>query len=292
EWRWKNADKLFMGAPRNFRQPLWLGQESLAGRRILIWSEQGLGDTLQFCRYLKLVAERGAEVIFEVQAPLLGLLATLDGVSRLVASGSALPEFDTHCPLMSLPLAFGTTLETVPASPAYIRSDADLVAFWRGRLGARTRPRIGLVWSGNKNYAADQMRSVRLADWALQLPREFQYFCLQKDIRDADRQALSAHPWIAGLEEKFAGFTCTAALITQLDLVISVDTSITHLSAALGQRTWLLEGFTPDWRWLLGREDSPWYPTVRLYRQPQEGDWHSVFTRIAADLRREFGARG
>ncbi len=288
EWRWRNADKLSMGPPRLFRQPLWLGGQNLRGKRVLLWSEQGLGDTLQLCRYVKMVADLGAEVIFEVQAPLLRLLANLDGVSHIVASGGALPDFDYHCPLMSLPLAFRTTLQTVPAPPAYIRSDPAQVAYWRGQLGPKTAPRIGLVWSGNRNYGADEMRSVRLAEWIAHLPRDCRYFCLQKDIRDADRQALAANPWIATCDDEYAGFAYTAALITELDLVLSVDTSIAHLSAALGQRTWLLEGYNPDWRWMMEREDSPWYPSIRLYRQPQVGDWHSVFARIAADLRRGF----
>jgi hypothetical protein len=292
EWRWKNARKLHIDAPRKFRQPLWLGADSLQGRRILLWSEQGLGDTLQFCRYVRLVAERGAEVILEVQAPLQELLATLDGVSRLVVSGVELPDFDYQCPLMSLPLAFGTTVHSVPAPLAYIRSDPALAGYWRSRLGARTRPRIGLVWSGSKHYAADQMRSVPLAEWVRHLPGEFEYFCLQKDIREADRQALAANPWVTACEDEFAGFSHTAALIMELDLVISVDTSIAHLSAALGRRTWLLQRHNPDWRWMLEREDTPWYPTMRLYRQRQAGDWHSVFERVAADLRREFAARG
>jgi tetratricopeptide (TPR) repeat protein len=283
EWRWKNADKLSMGEPRRFRQPLWHGEQSLQGRRILIWSEQGLGDTLQFCRYVKIVAGLGAEVIFEVQAPLLELAANLDGARQLVANGSALPDFDYQCPL--------TTLQTVPAATAYIRSDPAKVAYWRDQLDGRTRPRVGLVWSGNKNYGADARRSVRLAEWIAHLPRDLEYFCLQKDIRDADMQTLAANPWIGTCDDEFAGFAYTAALITELDLVISVDTSIAHLSAALGQRTWLLEGFNPDWRWMMEREDSPWYPTLRLYRQPRAGDWPTVFARVAADLQRELGQR-
>jgi tetratricopeptide (TPR) repeat protein len=165
EWRWKNARRLSIGEPRNFMQPLWLGEESIAGKRLLLYNEGGLGDTLQFCRYAPLSAALGATVILEVQTPLLDLIANLEGVSQLVATGSALPPFDYHCPLMSLPLAFKTTLETVPAAPRYLHTDKPKVARWRTLLGERNRPRIGLVWSGNPNNTIDHRRSIQLADW-------------------------------------------------------------------------------------------------------------------------------
>jgi tetratricopeptide (TPR) repeat protein len=288
EWRWANAARLGLGEPRRFRQPQWLGQESVAGKRLLLWCEQGLGDTLQFCRYAELVAARGAQVTLEVQAPLCGLLATLPGVQKVVPHGGALPDFDLHCSLMSLPAAFGTTQSTIPARVGYLRSDPALAAFWRQRLGPRSRPRIGLVWSGSSAYANDVNRSVPLADWIAWLPREFDYFCLQRDIRAADLRTLAANPWIATCEEEYAGFDYTAALIGELDLVASVDTSIVHLAAGLGQHTWLLQAYNPDWRWMLEREDSPWYPTLRLFRQPAAGDWRSVYQRIAEELRRRY----
>jgi hypothetical protein len=287
EWRWKNARRLSIGEPRNFTQPLWLGEESIAGKRLLLYSEGGLGDTLQFCRYAALIAAQDATVLLEVQAPLLGLLANLEGVSHLIAAGSALPLFDYQCPLMSLPLAFKTTLDTIPAAPKYLHSDATEVARWRTRLGERSRPRVGLVWSGNPNNSIDQRRSIRLADWVAHLPPEFEYFCLQKDVREADRAALISSPFIVTFDDDLLDFVNTAALCECMDVVISVDTSLAHLSGALGQRTWVLLPFNPDWRWLLGRDDSPWYPTARLYRQKAVGDWNAVFARIAADLRRE-----
>jgi hypothetical protein len=288
ERRWENAQRLSIGDRRNFQQPLWLGEESIAGKRLLLYSEGGLGDTLQFCRYAALSTARGATVLLEVQAPLLDLLADLEGVSQLIAAGSPLPPFDYQCPLMSLPLAFKTTPDTIPAPTKYLHSDPAKVAQWRTRLGERTRPRIGLVWSGNPKNTIDQRRSIRLADWIAHLPPEFEYYCLQKGVREADQEALESSPLIFSFDDDSLDFTSTAALCECMDVVISVDTSIAHLSGALGRRTWVLLSFTPDWRWMLDRNDSPWYPTAKLYRQKAVGDWNEVFTRVAADLHREF----
>jgi ADP-heptose:LPS heptosyltransferase len=202
--------------------------------------------------------------------------------------GNALPPFDYHCPLMSLPLAFKTTLDTVPAAPRYLHSDKAKVAQWRGLLGERSRPRIGLAWSGNRNNWIDPRRSIRLADWLTHLPAKFQYFCVQKDVREADRAVLDSSPFIVSFDDDLLDFANTAALCECMDVVISVDTSLAHLSAALGQPTWVLLPFTPDWRWLRDRGDSPWYPTAKLYRQKAVGDWNEVFARVAADLHREF----
>ena len=288
EWRWKNAARLFMGEPRVFRQPLWLGQEDLKDKRILIYCEQGLGDTLQYCRYVKLVADMGAEVIFEVQAPLVSLLANLPGVSRVLAAGSPLPQFDFQCPLLSMPLCFRTTLQSVPAATPYIYASADNIALWQSRLGDRTRPRVGLVCTGGIGYGNDKNRSIPLAEWAARLPRDFEYVCLQKEYRDADQATLAANPWIASYAAEQKDFSDAAALVESMDLVICVDTAVGHLAGALGKPTWRLLPVSSDWRWMLDREDSPWYPTMRLYRQQTAGDWRDVFERVAADLRREF----
>jgi tetratricopeptide (TPR) repeat protein len=288
EWRWRNAHRLSIGEPRNFTQALWLGEESVAGKRLLLYGEGGLGDTLQFCRYAAFCAARGATVLLEVQPPLLELLTNLKGVSQLIAAGSALPPFDYQCPLMSLPLAFKTTLDTVPAAPKYLHGDEARVARWRALLGVRSRPRIGLVWSGNPNNTIDHRRSIRLADWVTHLPSEFEYFCLQKDVREADRAALKSSRFIVSFDDELLDFVNTAALCECMDVVISVDTSLAHLSGALGRRTWVLLPSNPDWRWLIDRDDSPWYPTVKLYRQKAAGDWNEVFARIATDLYREF----
>jgi Tfp pilus assembly protein PilF len=287
EWRWSHAERLKIGQVRNFSQPLWLGDEPLAGKRLLIHNEQGLGDTIQFSRYATLCAAQGATVILEAQKSLLGVLETLKGPTELIARDSPLPSFDYHCPIMSLPLAFNTTLDTIPAAPGYLRADANLIARWETLLGEKTRPRVGLVWSGNSNNTIDRQRSIPLADWIPHLPAGIDYYCLQRDIRDADYDALEDSD-IFLFEDELMDFKGTAALCECMDLVLSVDTSLLHLSGALGKRTWLLLSHVPDWRWMRDREDTPWYPSVKLYRQPAPGDWKSVFSRIAADMRREF----
>ncbi len=287
EWRWQNAAKLSMGERRSFTQPLWLGKEPIAGKRLLIYNEQGLGDTLQFCRFAKPLSDGGTTVILQVQAPLVGLLETgLEGVSRVIANdGGALPEFDYQCPLVSLPLALKTTLETIPGAAGYLRADPARTVQWQARLGNRTRPRVGLTWSGNPDHSNDHNRSFRLADWIEHLPGGLDYVCLQKDVRPGDAETLAANPWIARFERELRDFNDAAALCAGVDLVICVDTSIAHLSGALGKPTWVLLPFNPDWRWLLHRTDSPWYGSVKLYRQAVAGDWQGVLTRVAADLR-------
>jgi tetratricopeptide (TPR) repeat protein len=288
EWRWKNARLLGIGEQRHFVQPLWLGEESIAGKRLLLHSEAGLGDTLQFCRYAPLAAAQGASVYVEVPAALVRILANLDGVEQLIAEGSPLPDFDYHCPLMSLPLAFKTTLQTIPNTAEYLNSDQTRVANWQKRLRERTGPRVGLVWSGNPSNTIDPRRTIRLAELAAHLPRNFQYFSLQKDVRTEDLPALAANQFIIPFDSTL-DFIDTAALCECMDVVVTVDTSVAHLSAALGQRTWILLPFTPDWRWMRDREDSPWYRSVKLYRQRVAGEWGDVFERLVADLRREFG---
>lgn len=288
ESRWDNAQRLAIGEAKHLQEPLWLGDAPIAGKRLLLHNEAGLGDTVQFCRYAKLAAARGATVLLQAQTPLVGLLSNLEGVSQIIPAGAALPSFDYHCPLMSLPLAFKTTLDTVPASRSYLRNDPAKVAQWRRRLGERVRPRVGLVWSGNPNNPIDSRRTIRLAEWMAQLPTRYEYFCLQKDIRPDDRIALDSSSLIASFDAEIPDFTNNAALCECMDVVISVDTSVAHLSAALGQRTWLLLPTVPDWRWMREREDTPWYPTMKLYRQRAAGGWNEVFARIAVDLQREF----
>ena len=288
EWRWENHAKLSL-EKRNFRQPLWLGETSLAGKTLLVYSEQGLGDAIQFGRFIAAVARLGAAVILEGQPPLVGLLDSLEGVSQVIPDGSPLPPFDYHCPIMSLPLALKNTLDTLPRSVPYLRGDPTEVVAWHTRLGERKRPRVGLVWSGNPKQGNDRNRSFRLGSWLEHLPRELDYFCLQKQIHPRDEATLAANPWIARHDE-VGTLTGTAALCECLDLVISVCTSIAHLSGALGRPTWVMLPFNADWRWLIDRTDSPWYPTVKLYRQHTIGDWSGVHTRIAADLRAKFSA--
>jgi hypothetical protein len=261
---------------QRFRAPLWLGREPLEGKTILLHAEQGFGDTLQFCRYASLAAERGARVALEAPRPLVPLLQGLDGVAQLVADVDPLPPFDLHCPLMSLPLAFGTTLDTIPAPTAYLQAPPDRVAAWRERLGEAKGPRIGIAWFGKPTHVSDAARSVALARFLEALPDGAEIVSLHDRIRRRDAEALATQPQIRRFESELRDFVDTAALASQLDLVISVDTSVAHLAAAIGRPTFVLLPFAPDWRWLLDRADSPWYPTARLFRQPALGDWDGL----------------
>jgi hypothetical protein len=288
EWRWKNARRLGMGAERNFPRPLWLGEQSLAGKRLLLHSEGGLGDALQFCRYARMASARGAEVFIEVQAPLRELLSGLEGVSDIIVKGNPLPQFDYHCPMMSLPLAFGTMLNSIPPSARPLQVDQTKKARWESLKADRSVPHVGLVWSGNPDNANDQRRSISLGDWIARLPAGYKYFRLQRDVRERDRAALNSNPFISSVDDDVQDFLHIAALCQCMDVVISVDTSIAHLSGSLGCPTWVLLPFIADWRWLRDRQDSPWYPTLRLFRQPSSGDWSGVFENVARNLRREF----
>ena len=288
EWRWKNAARLAIGEARHFEKPLWLGEESIVGKRLLLHSEAGLGDTLQFCRYATMCAALGAHVILQAQTALVDLLGGLEGVDLVIAEGAPLPDFDLHCPLMSLPLAFATSLDSVPASARYLRSDKNRIASWMERLGDRQRPRIGLAWSGNPRNTIDHSRSIPLADLVSHLPPQFQYFRLQTQVRGTDQAALAASSIVSFADESL-DFANTAALCECMDLIISVDTSVAHLSGALGQRTWTLLPFVPDWRWLRARTDTPWYPCMKLFRQVSSGDWNTALARIAVELPASLG---
>ncbi|NTW52421.1 MAG: tetratricopeptide repeat protein [Chlorobiaceae bacterium] len=287
EWRWINDQ--FISPRREFIQPLWLGKLPIDGKTILLHSEQGLGDTLQLCRYIPMVAALGARVIFEVEESLIGLLNDLPGISEAVAKGAVLPDFDYHCPLLSLPLAFRTDLETIPGSRKYLNSDPLKVAQWSRRLGEKKRARAGLVWSGNARHTKDHNRSIPLSTMIGRLPEGFTYVCLQKEVREIDRVTLESNPDILHFGDELNDFTDTAALCDLMDLVISVDTSVAHLNGALGNPTWVLLPYSPDWRWMLDRNDSPWYPSMRLFRQPGPDDWESVFMELNSALTRVYG---
>jgi tetratricopeptide (TPR) repeat protein len=274
EWRLKT---------KNFTQPLWLGTDSLAGKTILLHAEQGLGDTLQFCRYAQLVHKLGATVVLEVPPSLMGLLAGLPGVDVLLEADQALPAFDYHCPLMSLPLAFKTDLTNIPHPAAYLHSTPSKREAWSQRLGPKTKPRVGLVWSGNTEHKNDHNRSLPLAELLQHLPDTFEYVSLQKEVRPSDQEALAASK-LRHFGEALEDFTDTAALCDCVDVVVSVDTSVAHLAGALGRPTWVLLPHAPDWRWLLDREDSPWYACVKLYRQGEDRQWAGVLGRVARDL--------
>jgi len=282
EWRWEI--KKFALEKQRIPHALWSGKESIAAKTILLQSEQGFGDTIQFCRYVNKVAELGSKVILSVEQPLVGLLGQIDGVAEIVVKGDVLPGFDFHCPLMSLPLAFKTTPETIPSASGYLSADAGKMADWALRLGEKIKPRIGLAWSGNEKHKHDKARSIALSELLDSLPSEFQYVSLQKEVRGTDRHYLESATNIIHFGEDLEDFADTAALCELMDVVISVDTAVAHLSAAMGKTTWILVPFCPDWRWMLDRNDSPWYDSVKLYRQEKRDDWQGVLARVIADL--------
>ncbi len=268
-----------------FSQPMWRGQESIADKTILICADEGLGDSIQFARYVPMLAARGARVILAVDDAAYPLLSALPGVAEsFPKSAGAFPAFDMHCPMSSLPLAFATRLDTIPADIPYLPAPApDRVQAWDNRLGPRSKLRVGLVWSGNPKHSNDHNRSVTLQTLSRLFDVDATFVSLQKDARPAD-QAVLAQTDIVDLTAELTDFNETAALIACLDLVITVDTSVAHLAGALGCPTWILLPYTPDYRWLLDRNDSPWYPTVRLFRQTAARDYAQVLDRVRAEL--------
>lgn len=290
EWRWRTKE-LGQGR-RDFPQPLWAGGEEIAGRTILIHAEQGFGDIIQFCRYVPLVADRGARVILEVPPALYELMGSLRGAAQVVCTGHPLPRFDLHCPLLSAPRAFGTDLASIPAAMPYLRAAEERKAHWSARLGPRTRPRIGIAWSGYQAHKNDHNRSIALdAFSSIFAGSDVSLVSVQREVRDADAATLRERSDVLHFGDELTSFADTAALISALDLVVSVDTGVAHLAGALAKPVWVLLPFIPDWRWLLDRDDSPWYPTVRLFRQDAMCAWAPVFARVRAALRDQSLAR-
>jgi tetratricopeptide (TPR) repeat protein len=290
EWEWRKRATEASGA-RHADRPAWTGAEDPAGRRIFLHWEQGFGDTIQFCRYAPLLAARGAHVTLAVQGPLLRLASSLAAPRLDVIGGMREPTdgFDLHCPLMSLPLAFATTPRSVPP-PAPLVPPPDLRAAWAARLGpADGRPRIGLAWSGRPEHANDRNRSLAAAALATLLVRPARWICTQPVLRPADTDWLRADGRISVFGPAFTDFADTAALIANLDLVITVDTSVAHLAGSIGVPVWILLPRDPDWRWLTDRADSPWYPSARLFRQNVAGDWQEPIARVVAALEERFG---
>ncbi len=281
EWRWLKES--VVRAHRNFAQPLWRG-DAIAGKTILLHAEQGLGDTIQFCRYVPLVAARGARVVLEVQKPLVGLMSGL-GAAQVVAKGDSLPDFDLHCPLLSLPLAFGTRLDTIPSAQAYLVAPTAQSMQWQTRLAAGLRPRIGLAWSGRTGHERDRERSIGLRAFLPLLKTGAAIVSVQKEVRTEDAKLLRECGDIFHAGDELTDFSDTAGLMTQLDLLISVDTSVAHLAGALGKPVWILVTHVPDWRWLLERDDSPWYPTARLFRQDATCAWEGAIARVLTAAR-------
>jgi tetratricopeptide (TPR) repeat protein len=278
EWRRRGAST--GPSKRDFPQPPWLGGDEIAGKTILLHSEQGFGDTIQFCRYAPLVAARGTRVILEVEEPLRGLMTGLAGTIPVITKGHPLPDFDLYCPLLSLPLAFNTQLETIPSAKYYLRAPDQALLKWSARLPVKRRPRIGLAWAGNAKHVRDRERSIDLADLLMLLDVDATFVSLQTEVRAVDAATLKRNSNILHFGHELESFSDTAALISHLDLVISVDTAIAHLAGALGKPVWILLTHVPDWRWLLDRDDSPWYPTARLFRQNDTREWDGTVVRV------------
>ena len=287
EWRWGGACGPHQ---RNLAAPRWLGKASLDGKTILLHAEQGFGDTLQFVRYAPMLAERGARVILEVQPQLARLLSGLPGVAAVLPRKAPLPPLDCHCPLASLPLALGTTLETIPASVPYIAPPDDAAALWRARL-PQERALVGLAWSGERAHDNDLNRSMRFATLKplLDTP-DVQFVSLQHDVREEDTPLLRQYPQVLQIGQEFTDFADTAAAIAGLDAVIAVDTAVAHLAGAMGKPLFVLLPFAADFRWLRERIDSPWYPSARLFRQRQFGDWADAIAALRQDLAATFHA--
>ncbi len=284
-YRWRFRCKDYKG--RRFDVPLWDGSP-LGDRTLLVHAEQGLGDTLHFIRYLKLVHQAGGRVYVEVQPALAPLLKS-SGITGVIPGGATLPRFDLHVPLLSLPGVLGTTLETVPADVPYLAADPRLLKHWRGQLRGVTGYKVGIVWQGNPEYSLDQFRSIPLREFApLADVPDVHLLSLQKthgleQLADAAGQ-FSVIELGSKLDQTGGAFMDTAAVICNLDLVVTSDTATAHLAGGLGVPVWVALSHAPEWRWMLDREDSPWYPTMRLFRQSRQGDWSDVFVRLKKEL--------
>jgi len=280
-WRWKN----FTSPLRNFVQPQWDGQK-LQGGTILLHAEQGFGDTLQFVRYVPEVAARAGNVILKCQHELSGLLRTFPGTHRVMREGEPLPAFDVHCPLLSLPRIFNTTLQTIPATVPYLKAADDVIGKWRPKVDVPAgHLRVGLAWAGSPTNKGDRTRSLHLESLALLGSIEgVTFFSLQKGIAGEQARTPPAGMRLVNIAPELADFSDTAAVMSIVDLVITADTAVAHLAGALGRPVWVLLQFLAEWRWLLDREDSPWYPTMRLFRQKSPGDWDDVIKRVTWEL--------
>ena len=278
EWRWKRTG--MTDARRGYRGRLWLGEFPIGRRTILLLAEQGLGDTIQFVRYAPVLAQMGANVVLEVQPELKALLSTVSSVASCHARGETLPAFDVYCPVGSLPLALKTEASSIPATLPYLRADDAHIAKWRAALEALPGKRVALAWAGHARHANDRNRSIDLKLLEPLFKCEgISFVSIQRDLRGDDATRL-AQCGITDFGPRLADMTDTAAVLALADLLISVDTSVVHLAGAMGREAWVMLPFTPDWRWTLTNERSPWYPTMRLFRQRTPGDWPNVIATV------------
>jgi tetratricopeptide (TPR) repeat protein len=288
EYEWRK--RMHGYRARSFTQPLWDGGD-IEGRTILLYSEtgyEGFGDVIQFIRYAPLISERGAKVIVECRNEIRTLLENVKGVEQVATNNGHLPAFDLHCPFMSLPFVFRTTLESIPSTTPYITVGRQLVRKWEERIqDNRSKFNIGLVWAGDLRHPRVQYRSCSIE--AFQPLSELDgitLFSLQKGDAAKAAKGPAEGMKIIDYTEAVSDFADAAACMENLDLIISVDTAAAHLAGAIGKPVWTLLPFVPEWRWLLDREDSPWYPTMRIFRQPSPGDWKSVITHVADEIKR------
>jgi tetratricopeptide (TPR) repeat protein len=292
EWRWEAQAPKYK---RNLSGSLWLGDENISGKTIFIYAEQGLGDTIQFVRYIKILKDLGARITLEVQPQLLSLLENYEG-ENIIQIGDPVPEYDYYCPLLSLPLALKTKFEAIPNSIPYIQADPSKIKNWQAKLGTKTRRRIGLVWSGGfrpdqpEVWAINKRRNISLSSFESLRDIDADFFSLQKG-KEAQEELtkLMSEGWngpkIIDHTNDLHDFSDTAALIENLDLVISVDTSTAHMAGALGKEVWILSRYDNCWRWLIDRKDSPWYPTATIFRQPEPGGWENVIKEVKSELK-------
>jgi tetratricopeptide (TPR) repeat protein len=281
EWRKRNWGE---DAPHFDPATAWTGAQSLEGKTLYVHFEQGLGDAIQFCRYVFPLRAMGARIVVSVHKPLKPLLAQLEPLAMVLGDDEPVPPFDYHCAMLSLPLAFKTSLQSIPAPERYLSAEPERRARFQAVLGPRTRPRIGIAWSGNPGHENDHNRSIPFERLAPLLSDAFEWCALQPEVRTSDAAAFTAAP-VSFYGDLLKDFADTAALVDLMDLVVTVDTSVAHLAGAMGKPVWLLLPFSPDWRWIVGRSDTPWYPSMRLFRQPAIGDWESVLAEVGAQLR-------
>lgn len=274
EYRWQQAGR--QQAAAEFDTPPWLGETDLAGKTIFVHAEQGLGDTIQFCRYVPLLAQRGARVIVRAQSPVIDLLSSLDGVAQLLRPGDKIPEWDFHCPMMSLPLAFGTLIDSVPDHGPYLSVGSDLVSHWADRLGPGTRPRVAIAWRGNPENSYDRRRRIDLCDLVRLLDGNMEWISLHHDLTDDEASLIEATPQLTRPLDENTDLTDAAAICAVADTVISIDTSLAHIAGATGRPTIVMLPFQPDFRWPADRAETPWYANLTLIHQNADRDWAPV----------------
>ena len=284
EARWDRASTKHLR--RQFSATLWLGREDIKNKKILLYAEQGLGDTIQFIRYLPMVIELGAQVFVEIQSPLFHLFKGMEYSITWIKKGEALPIVDFHCPLMSLPLAFKTELNNIPSFPSYLSSDHAKKKVWENKLAPKNKPRIGIAWNGSSTHKNDQNRSISLAVFKSIISDDAVFYSLQNEYRTHDIKFILDHPEIIDSSDQLQDFSDTASLCDLMDLIITVDTSVAHLSGALGKSTWVLVPHNPDFRWFVDRQDSPWYPSIKLFRQNSFRNWNQTLAELSLELKK------